>query len=402
MGKIFIIGTGPGSKEFLTPAAEKAVRKADILVGGRSSLNLFSNGKPKKTIRRNLSEVIGYIRDNRHKNIAVLTSGDPGFYSILGLIMKNFPAEDIEVVPGISSIQLCFARLKECWHDARFISLHGRGLEEIPLLRDEKIVILTDNNFPPNRVASYLLGRGLEGTAYVCDNLSHLSESVVVGSLEEISRAKFSGNCVMVVKLYSRREWEFRTPGVPESYFDREGSPITKEEVRVLTLSKARIKKDSIIWDIGSGTGSISVEAALLAEEGRVYSIERDPRRCQLIKNNIKKFKVPNVEVVEGEAPEVLESLPLVDRVIIGGSGGRIKEIIEYSANKLSSGGVIVVNAIKDETLREATDTFRELGFKFNITRVSVRRMVNGRTEDLNPVSIIDARRLEDATRRDC
>jgi precorrin-6Y C5,15-methyltransferase (decarboxylating) len=393
VGKIYVIGTGPGSKDFVTPAAEEAAKGADILIGGKNALSLFPNEKPKKTIGSDTDEAINYIAQNRNQNIAILTSGDPGFYSILRLVTKNFPKEDIEVIPGISSIQLCFARLKECWHDAKFISLHGRGMDNISFAGVGKFVILTDKSSTPDKVARHLLERGLDGTAWVCDSLCQSPEIVLELGLKEISRREFSGNCVMVITPNQTKKWEYRSPGIPDELFKKGKSPMTKEEIRAITLSKARIKKDSVVYDIGSETGSITIEATLLANEGRVFSIEKNLDRCRTIRENIREFKVLNVEVIEGEAPRVMRPLPIADRIIIGGSGGKIGKILEGCVEKLDQEGIVVINAIKSETVREATAALRDLDFNFCLTRVSIRRVKGQRTEDLNPISVIDARR---------
>jgi|Deesub1362A_J573_1020465.scaffolds.fasta_scaffold00057_55 precorrin-6Y C5,15-methyltransferase (decarboxylating) len=393
MGKIYVIGTGPGSIDYLTPAARKAVEKADVIVGGKNALSLFSFNKPNKFIDKELRSVLEYISDNREKNIAVLTSGDPGFYSILGLLTKNFPREDIEVIPGISSVQLCFAKLKDSWHDARFISLHGRNIENLLTIHGEKIVILTDEASKPEKIAQYLLDRGIKGRAWVCDSLCQSSERIIESDLRGISSKKFSGNAIMVVKPSIERKWRHRTPGIPDKLFEKGGSPMTKEEVRVITISKARINRDSVVYDIGSGTGSIAIEAAIQADMGKVYSIEKNPERCKIIMKNILAFGLPNIEVVQGEAPEVIESLSPADRIIVGGSGGKIREIIEASITKLKRDGVIVINAFKEETIKESTKTLKDLNLNYNITTVSIERIRGGSVAKLNPISIIDARR---------
>ncbi len=392
MGKILVVGVGPGSAEFITPAALGAVGSADVLLGGRSALSLFTNEKPKKVIGADLDEALDFIRENRDRDIAVLTSGDPGFYSILDLVSKNFPKNDIEVVSGISSVQLCFARIKELWHDAEFVSLHGRGMEALPRRISKKLVILTDRATTPDRVADFLLKRGIRGRIRVCDSLSKPSERIIEASLKEVAGQKFSGNCVMVFEpdvQSAQKRWGYRTPGIPDELFEKEDTPMTKEEVRVLTLSKARIVKDSVVYDIGAGAGSISVEAGLLASRGQVFSIERLPKRVCTIKRNIRKFGVHNVDVIHGEAPEVLENLPEVDRIIIGGSGGKIREILQKCREKLREDGIIVINAVTSGTLKAATLALEEQGFDFGVIRVSITR--DG--EKLNPISVMYTRR---------
>lgn len=202
MGKIVVIGVGPGSKEYLTPIAKEAVKEAEVLIGGRRQLSLFPDKKPRMEIGKDLDGVLKFIRENQDKKIAVLTSGDPGFYSILGRLLENFPREDIEIIPGISSMQLCFAKAKMMWHDAEFISLHGRetsGLIE-KAKNSRKLAILTDERMPPNNVASMLVDEGITGRrVVVCEGLTQYNERIEESTLEEISKKSFSGNCVMVI-----------------------------------------------------------------------------------------------------------------------------------------------------------------------------------------------------------
>ena len=202
MGKIFIVGVGPGSPEFLTQAAKNVAEKADILIGGKNALSLFKDDKPKRIIDKNWQNLFEFIKKNIHLNIIILTSGDPGFYSILELILKNFKKSDIEVLPGISSMQLCFAKIKEIWHDAKFISLHGKALDNLPkkVSNYKKLVILTDNKSPPNKVASFLINNNVKNKkVVVCDNLALDSEKIIESDLIGISKQNFSGNCIMVI-----------------------------------------------------------------------------------------------------------------------------------------------------------------------------------------------------------
>lgn len=396
MGRIIVVGVGPGSADFITPAAQGAVDGADVLLGGRSALSLFPCEKPKKIIGADMDEVLDFIRENRDCDIAVLSSGDPGFYSILNLLLKNFPREDIDITPGISSMQLCFARIKDLWHDAKFVSLHGRSMEPLPSVVPGKLVILTDRTSPPNKVADFLLENEIQGRAWVCDSLSSASENVIEGTLKEITVQKFSGNCVMVFEPDAQddsKRWGYRTPGIPDELFEKKDTPMTKAEVRALTLSKARIADDSIIYDIGAGAGSISVEAALMARRGQVFSIEKLSGRVRIIEKNIRNFGVSNVRVVRGEAPEALKDLPDADRIIIGGSSGRLNEILQKCSEKLRKRGIIVINAVTSSTLKMATLALKEQGFDFEVIQVSITRNTRNENVKLNPVSIIYTRR---------
>lgn len=202
MGKITVIGVGPGSKDYITPIAEKKIQESEVLIGGKQQLALFPDQKTKMEIGKNLDIVVEFIKKNRDKKIAVLTSGDPGFYSILGLILNNFSKKDIEIIPGISSVQLCFAKAKEMWHDAWFMSLHGR--ETTGLIKQakkhRKLAILTDQHMPPNIIATWLIENGIKSRrVVVCEDLSRPDEKVLESNLEEVSKMTFSRNCVMVI-----------------------------------------------------------------------------------------------------------------------------------------------------------------------------------------------------------
>lgn len=192
---------------------------------------------------------------------------------------------------------------------------------------------------------------------------------------------------------------EHSAPGIPDEYFHRESVPMTKEEIRAITVSKARIKEDSIVYDIGAGTGSISIEAAVLAKKGRVYAVEKDASRRGVIEKNVSKFRLKNIEIINGDAPRVLEGLPEADRIIVGGSGGAIGEILMKCSKKLARNGIIIVNAITLETLNSAVSVLENLKFNLDITQVSIakmRKLGKGRAlEALNPVFIIQGFRGE-------
>lgn len=188
-------------------------------------------------------------------------------------------------------------------------------------------------------------------------------------------------------------KWKYQTPGIPDDKFIRGNIPMTKEEVRAVTISKLRLQEDSIIYDIGAGTGSLTVEAALQARAGQVYAIERANTGVKLINSNLAKFGLDNVEVIAGTAPEAFKDLPPVDRVIIGGSGGRLKEILEAVDHKLAINGRIVINAITLDTLTTARRELARLNYELEICNLAVTRtkevgeyqMLQG----MNPVYII-------------
>ncbi len=187
--------------------------------------------------------------------------------------------------------------------------------------------------------------------------------------------------------------WKYRTPGIPDGLFARGSAPMTKEEVRALTISKLRLRGDEVVYDIGAGTGSIAVECALLARDGKVYAIERESEALGLIEANKGLFGVENLEVVRGEAPEALKSLPQPDRVVIGGSGGRLREILEAVGDKLKSGSRIVINSVTLETLHTSVEVLERMGMGVEVTQVIIAKgeKVGGVRlfRALNPIHII-------------
>lgn len=197
------------------------------------------------------------------------------------------------------------------------------------------------------------------------------------------------------------KTWGYVTPGIPDAWFEKNGVPLTREEVRCLTICKARLQSTNVIYDIGAGTGSIAIEAALLAGAGTVYAIEKNKRAGELILRNAGRFGVNNLHVVIGEAPEALGGLPLADRIFVGGSGGRLKEILAAAAEKLRNGGRLVVNAVTIETLAASVQTLAALGFGeietlcLNVARIEPAGQARV-WKGMNPVYLVAGQKTND------
>ncbi|TAK31631.1 MAG: precorrin-6y C5,15-methyltransferase (decarboxylating) subunit CbiE [Chloroflexota bacterium] len=409
MDKLYVVGVLDNGPESLTPRAREIVRNAELLLGGQRLLSMFPDfGSERGVICLNLDQFVDVIRANLgKKRIVVLASGDPNFYGISRHLLRFLPKAEVQIIPNVSSMQLAFAKIKESWDDAVFASAHGRCIEDVVevVRTNHKLGIFTDNVNTPAAIARALLSHGINGFhAFVCENLGGPQERVSEGSLAQLAEMSFSPVNVLVLirdnpseEAAGSTEW---TIGIPDEEFlqrkARRGL-ITKAEIRVVSLSKLCIRETSTVWDIGAGSGSIGIEAALMAKRGKVFAIEKNPGDVEIVQRNMAKFHVRNMLIVRGFAPEGLERFDDPDAVFIGGTGGRMKPILETAAHRIQPGGRIVANTISLESLQVAFTTLRQLGFNPAVTMVNVahtKRLV-GLTAltALDPVLIVSGSR---------
>ncbi len=192
--------------------------------------------------------------------------------------------------------------------------------------------------------------------------------------------------------------WKYKTPGIPDEYFDRvEEVPITKEEIRAVQISKARLDSGNLVYDIGCGSGSITVEAALqVGTQGKIYAVDIDPKAVELTQKNLAKFQITNAELILGDAKEKIGALPMADAIFIGGTGGDTKDIVKLCNQKLKPGARIVIGVILIETLYAVLDVIYKLDFgDIDITQITVSKSKKTSTGTMmlarNPVTIISA-----------
>ncbi len=396
---IQLIGVGLEGPEGLCREMLERVREADLLVGGEKILKLFKGFSGQRlAIKGHLDGLAKKIRQflKKEKRVIVLTSGDPNFFGIARFLLKSFHPEEVEIHPGLSSMQLAFARIRTPWDDAVFVSAHGRELASVidRVRRHSKIAILTDPKNHPSRIAKGLLGAGVaeNAGAFVCSRLGGPDEKVWEGRLASLPGKRFPDLNVMIVLHETEREEGL---GIPDQEFAHERGMITCSEVRAVTLSKLRIGSGDLLWDIGAGSGSVSVEAVHLAPKVTAYAVEKSRKRISGLKQNIKRFGSGNIHPVMGEAPSILKGLPDPDRIFIGGSGSNLASILKASARRLRKGGRIVVNAVTLETLQQTREFFIKQEFAYQVVSVQI-----GRGHDLkgkvmlqaeNPVFIVSA-----------
>jgi len=427
MGKLKLVGIGPGSPDYITPIAKKSVQNAEIVIGAKRALNLFQDhikGESLPLTAQNVKESLKYAVESAEagKNVTILSTGDPGFSGLLGSLIniagKNV---DVDVIPGISSIQVCAARLRMRWDTADLLSFHGEASHEkkmrlVEALKDgKKVMLLPDpKSFSPTDIAKFLIDHGIdkETSVSVCENLTLGNERTVTSTLDGILKQNFDLLCVMVVGAdHKQKDHDtvesvdmrvYKTLGIPDDNFiqsNKVPGP-TKEEIRVVTISKARLCEASYVVDVGCGTGSLTVEAALqVSPKGKVFAIDDDEEAVELTKSNVTKFQVKDVvQVICGKAPEVMLNLPEIDAVIIGGSAS-LREVIHAAHQKLKKNGRIVINAILLETAVKALDELKKLNFKdLDVAQIFVAkgREVSSGTMMLarNPITVISATKM--------
>jgi precorrin-6Y C5,15-methyltransferase (decarboxylating) len=407
MTGIWIVGVGPGNPDYLTRAAREVVDGCQVLIGGARNLALFSGWSGKRIeIADNIDSICNYLETNSvMERIGVLVTGDPGLFSMAWIIRTRLPDCQVEIIPGVSSLQYMAAKLKIPWHDWRIISLHGKNESRLltELRRHPKVCVFTGGKYTPAMICRDLVRQGFSGArVWVGEKLSYPQERIVAGSLSDLSERDFDSLALMLIEVpeFSSPKWPFQTPGISDGLFIRgDAVPMTKEEVRAVSLAKLRLMAGHTVYDIGAGTGSVAVECALRCREGTVFAVEQDHRAGAVIAQNAALFGTSNLQVVAGTAPEVLIGLPEPDRVFIGGTGGKLLPVLGHlvwSSRPLR----VVINAVTLETCHEALTGLAKYGFgPIDVVNLSFAqgKLVGDKhlMRALNPVYVISATRGE-------
>lgn len=394
---IKIIGIGDEGQDGLLPLYRSWIMESELLVGGERHLSFFPEYTGEKLVMKGgLTPIIDRLH-HETKSTVMLASGDPMFYGIGGYLKQKLP---VNIYPYLSSIQLAFARMGESWQDAFFTSVHGRSMKGLAQRIDgkEKVALLTDAENNPAEIARYLLAFGMtEYRGFVGENLGGADERTGWYTLEEMAASEFSElNVVILRKEKPGPTW---TLGIPDGEFSQrkpDKGLITKKEVRVLSLANLQLHAKSVVWDIGTCTGSVAIEAARIAREGAIYAVEKNIDDLDNCRENMAKFRA-DITVIHAKAPEGLENFPDPDAVFIGGSGGELREIIRIVCSRLKPNGRFVINAATIETLYDAVQALAEENFETEITLAQISRskpiLGMNRFEALNPIYIITAQR---------
>jgi len=344
--KLFIVGLGPGDEAMLTDRAKNALKTARKV--------LHTREMP-------LSSLMAELNKPEQGPVAVLVSGDCGFFSAAKTIVRDFGDRyQLEVIPGIGSIQYLSAKIKVPYDDAALVSLHGRdGNIAAKVSYNKKVFALAGGESSPRDICRVLCRCGL-GNVSVCvgERLSYPDERIINSQASEFANTDFDSLSVMYIENPSAANHHIP---LCDSDFIRGDVPMTKEEVRWLSIQKLGVSPSDVVFDIGAGTGSVSVELARKAFDGAVYSIEAKENACALARENIIKHGAFNTQIIHGEAPGAFEGLPSPDKAFIGGSSGNMGEILEKLLS-LNPGIKITATAVTLQTLRQITDGFERHG----------------------------------------
>lgn len=362
--KISLVGIGMGAEKTLTLEGKKALNEAELLIGAKRMTEAVQ--KPGQMVLHEYrsEKIVEYIREHpKYRTVAIALSGDVGFYSGAKKLIDQLDG-NVEVICGISSVVYFMSKIGLSWDDAKIVSAHGRNCNLISLIRhNPKVFSILGTEDGVAVLASRLVYYGMgDVTLYVGENLSYENEKIFHDKAANLT--EYRGDALSVVTACNEKATPMSAVhGISDGEFLRGKAPMTKEEVRTVSLSKLRLSKDSVCYDVGAGTGSVSVEMALRAWMGQVYAIEKKEDALALLKENKKKFAVDNLAIIPGVAPEAMTELPAPTHAFIGGSSGNMQDIINLLLEK-NPKVRIVINCITLETVTEAMNAIRDFGLE--------------------------------------
>lgn len=406
MRKVTIIGAGPGNPDLLSRAALDAIDIADVVIGAHRAL--VGIDVPPDVVRCELvktADIVAALTDAASwQRAVVVMTGDVGLFSGARRLVEALSGGaqvDVRIIPGISSASYLAARLARPWQDWRFASAHGVACDIVAEAeRAGELFLVTSGGEDPSRLSGELVQAGFgDARVTVAERLSYPDERITCATASEIAGQTFDDLNVMLIEFAggaASSRWPYASSGIPDELFIRGDVPMTKQEVRAVALAKLRLTATDTVWDVGAGTGSVSIEAALVARAGSVWAVERNAAGVRLIRENADAFGCGNVHAVPGVASEALAKLPVPDAVFVGGSAGELPFIVEAALEK-NSQVRLCVPCVTVETLTEACALLSGSCFKgFEACQVSAARAEAVGSHHLmkaqNPVFLVSAR----------
>jgi len=361
---ITIVGVPEDGCTSLTSRAVNAVAQARVLAGHPRLLRWFPQFKGtllsmSEGFRPWLNQLID---ESEEGDVVVLASGDPLFYGIGSTLIKYLDQRELCFIPSPSSMQLAFSRLALPWQDARCLSLHGRGMSGLvcQLQHGDLFALLTDSTNTPQAIAQHLLHYGeTSWQLSVCEQLGAPTERIThyrINELAELTGEDFDPLNVVIAKRTTPNFWGAHGQFADDDAFDKrmpQRGLITKQPIRHLALAEMKLRPAATVWDIGTGSGSIAIEAAKQSWQGKVFTMECNDACYPAIEANIAAHGTDNVTLVKGRAPEALAELPAPDAVFVGGTRGSMADILSHCWQQLAGQGVLVVTAVTIDSVVE-------------------------------------------------
>ena len=369
--KITLVGIGPGSRSAQTLEVREALAQADCIIGAKRMLDaVLSPGQA--GLEAIAPEAIrdGIENHREYRRFVIAMSGDVGFFSGTKKLLPLLSGDSVTVLPGLSSLVYLCARLGTSYENVTPVSLHGReNAVFLPLSQGKRLFVLVGGENGMGKLCQELAEAGLGDTQVrVGERLSYPDERIVSDTAEELKNSVFDS---LAVALLEHPCVLPATQGLPDEAFLRtDAVPMTKSEIRAICLSKLALNGDSLAWDVGAGTGSVTVEMAFHAKS--VYAVERKDAALDILRQNLAKFHTDNVKVVPGVAPAACADLPAPTHVFLGGTSGNLRDILDVILNK-NPEARIVATAVTLESLGQLTaalSDFRET----EVVSVSVAR----------------------------
>lgn len=368
---ITIVATGMDGTGTLTQDAAAAIARAELLIGAERMLRPYRESGKALFESWDAPAIAERLRTGTEQSAAVLMSGDTGFFSGTKRLLPLLAGMDVTVLPGVAApVYLC-AKLGLSWEKLHCVSLHGTDGSIAVHVRSHALTcFLLGGTVTLRALCERLIACGLGAAAvYSGSRLGSEAEDIRRGTPAEMAAVPADRLCTVIVE--NPAPCRYLPCGIPDADFVRGDIPMTKAEVRALAVAALCVRAEDICWDIGCGTGSVTAELALRCPEGRVWAVDRQPEAVRLTEENARRFACDNVTVLAGSFPDV--TLPRPDKVFLGGTGGRLGEILDavYAQNPAAR---VVLTAVSLETLSAAQAAFAAHGRPLTITQIAVTR----------------------------
>ena len=405
---ISIIGIGDDGLAAVAQSTRELILSAEVLAGSERTLALVPEASGRRlTVSGDLEDVVKKMNAASDAKTVLLVSGDPLFYGLARFLCEQLGYDRCEIIPHVSSMQLAFARVKESWDEAYLTNLANHTLDAVVqrIRTADKVGLFTTEAHGPAAVARALLEQRIDYfTVYVCENLGARNERVTRGTVADIAGDTFESLNVMVLVRDTDapdqpREMQVRSLfGNPDEAFVQSTPKhglLTSAEVRSLALAQMALHSRSVVWDVGAGCGTVSVEAAQLAPGGQVFAIEQDAEDESFIRENAERFGVGNVQPILGRAPEVWAELPDPHAIFIEGSGREVVRLAELAFERLQSGGRLVANLVSIGALDELRQALAKHTSEVQVWMLNIARGTDQlerlKFDALNPTFLIAA-----------